>query len=336
MQQAELHDPRTPTIDALKQLVSSDMEKVNARILSAIDNDVPLIQQIAQHIIVSGGKRLRPALTIACAKLLDYQGDRHVDLATSIEFIHTATLLHDDVVDKSELRRGEATANEVWGNKASVLVGDFLLSRAFQLMVQDGSLDVLSILSNASAIIAQGEVRQLIVAGDIETSETEYMQVISDKTAALFAAACELGGIVNDADEAQRAALRTFGLELGIAFQLVDDALDYVADEEAMGKAVGDDFRDRKITLPIIAAYAEGSDAERAFWREAMDEDTPQAPADLETALGYIKEHQTIGFTLTKARDAAEKARKALYLFPENQVRAILDETIDFCIERAY
>jgi octaprenyl-diphosphate synthase len=260
---------RAPSLDAMLGLVAADMNAVNAVILDRMQSEIPLIPELAGHLIAGGGKRMRPMLTLACAKLLDYPGARHHKLAAAVEFIHTATLLHDDVVDGSGLRRGRRTANVIWGNPASVLVGDFLFSRSFELMVEDGSLKVLRILSNASAVIAEGEVNQLTAQRQVGLGEDRYLAIIAAKTAALFAAACRIAAVVAERDEAVEAALDAYGRNLGVAFQLVDDAIDYASDAATMGKGVGDDFRDGKCTLPVILAYARGSDADRAFWKAA-------------------------------------------------------------------
>src|SRR5579859_1445372 len=263
---------RKPDMSALSALVASDLKRVNALILDRMQSPVALIPQLAGHIIAAGGKRLRPMLTLASAKLVGYRGDRHLALSAAVEFIHTATLLHDDVVDASDLRRGLATANAVWGNKPSVLVGDFLFSRAFQLMVEDGSLKVLGILSHASAVIAEGEVLQLVTSNDTATEEAAYLEVIRSKTAELFAAASRIGAVVANRPEGEEAALDAYGRNLGVAFQLVDDMLDYSAEQTALGKTVGDDFRDGKITLPIVLAFARGDDQERGFWRRTLED----------------------------------------------------------------
>src|SRR6187551_301024 len=252
------------------QLVADDMNGVNAVILERMQSKVALIPELAGHLIAGGGKRMRPMLTLASAALFDYTGARHHKLAAAVEFIHTATLLHDDVVDGSGLRRGRRTANVIWGNPSSVLVGDFLFSRAFELMVEDGSLKVLKILSTASAVIAEGEVDQLTAQRRIETGEDHYLEIIAAKTAALFAAACRVSPVIAEASEDAELALECFGKNLGIAFQLSDDVIDYASDSATMGKGVGDDFRDGKVTLPVILAYARGSEDERAFWRQAM------------------------------------------------------------------
>src|SRR5947209_6056448 len=262
---------RTPSLEPMIQLVAADLNHVNAVILERMQSPVALIPELAGHLIAGGGKRMRPMLTLASARLLDYSGSRHHQLAAAVEFIHTATLLHDDVVDGSGLRRGRRTANVIWGNPASVLVGDFLFSRAFELMVEDGSLRVLRILSRASAVIAEGEVDQLTAQRRVDTGEDHYLAIIGAKTAALFAAACRIAAVVAERDERVEEALDCYGRNLGIAFQLIDDAIDYASDVETMGKGVGDDFRDGKVTLPVILAFARGNAGERSFWREAME-----------------------------------------------------------------
>jgi octaprenyl-diphosphate synthase len=318
----------------LQALVQADLARVDQVILSHIDSGVPLIPKLARHIIAAGGKRLRPALTLLCAKLCGYGGARHIHLAACVEFIHTATLLHDDVVDESALRRGNATANEVWGNKASVLVGDFLLSRAFQLMVADGSIKVLKILSDASAVIAQGEVLQLTTANNPETTQEQYLEVITAKTATLFAAACELGAVVSERQEKED-ALRQAGLDLGIAFQIMDDALDYSASDATLGKKVGDDFREGKITLPVINAYERGGTEEKAFWKRTLEDQDVQ-PGDLEKAIDIINRHQAISASIALAETYCESARAQLAGFPAGPEKDALLETIDFCTQRAY
>jgi octaprenyl-diphosphate synthase len=296
---------------------------------------VALIPQLAGHIVAAGGKRLRPVLTLASARLCGYEGKRHIALATSVEFIHTATLLHDDVVDHSELRRGMATANSLWGNKTSVLVGDFLLARAFELMVEDGSLEVLDILSHASAVISEGEVAQLITANDTETSESAYMEVIKAKTAQLFAAACQLGAVVADRPKVEREALESYGMNLGIAFQLIDDVLDYSAKQATLGKTVGDDFAEGKITLPVILAFRRGTEEERTFWRRAV-EDLDQREGDLETAIEMMKRYGSLDDTVTRARHYGAIARDALGIFEDGSEKSALIDLVDFSIQRAY
>ena len=325
------------TDDILQQLtglLTSDLEACNRTILARMDSPVTLIPQLAAHIVAAGGKRLRPLLTLAAARLCGYAGTRHVALAACVEFIHTATLLHDDVVDESQLRRGSASANAVFGNQASVLVGDFLFARAFQLMVEDGSLKVLAVLSRAAATIAEGEVLQLVTQNDLSTSEDRYLEVIQGKTAALFAAACQVGAIVADRPEAEETALATYGSNLGIAFQLVDDALDYAADQAKLGKTVGDDFREGKITLPVLAAYWAGGDADHAFWHRTI-EDSEQQPADLEHALELMARHDAIGTTLTRAARFAAAAKDALGVFPDSPFRRALIGVADYTVCRA-
>ncbi|MBP6011013.1 MAG: polyprenyl synthetase family protein [Alphaproteobacteria bacterium] len=298
-------------------------------------SDVPLIPELAGHLINSGGKRLRPMLTLAAAQLCGYQGLAHIRLATAVEFIHTATLLHDDVVDESELRRGKAAAHVIWGNSPSVLVGDFLFSRSFQLMVETGSLRVLSILSNASAVIAEGEVMQLSTQGNIGVSEDTYLKIIAAKTAALFAAAAESGAVIAQTDSLREAALKLYGHNLGIAFQLVDDALDYSGREAMMGKAVGDDFREGKLTLPVILALAHANTDEAEFWRRTMGQ-RQQTDADLTHAIHLIEKHHEITATLTKARTYTDEACRALNVFPDSPMRRALVDLAEFCVSRAY
>jgi octaprenyl-diphosphate synthase len=328
------HGPR-PTLEALTALVADDLKAVNTLIVERMDSPVSLIPQLAGHVVAAGGKRLRPMLTLACAKLCSYAGRRHIGLATCVEFIHTATLLHDDVVDDSELRRGLASANALWGNKASVLVGDFLFSRAFELMVEDGSLKVLGILSRASAIIAEGEVRQLLTTSNTDTDEAAYLDVIRAKTAQLFAAACEIGAVVADRPDAEAAALEAYGMNFGIAFQLIDDVLDYSAKQATLGKTVGDDFREGKLTLPVVLAFHRGDAEEKAFWRRTL-EDLEQTGDDFARAGALMTRRGALAETVDRARAYGERAASALSPFPDGPVKAILLDLIDFCVERAY
>ena len=323
------------SLSRLQTLVADDLIKVNKIIVDRMDSRVPLIPELAGHIVASGGKRLRPLLTLASAKMCGYSGDRHIQLAACVEFIHTATLLHDDVVDESDLRRGNATANALWGNQASVLVGDFLFSRAFQLMVRDGSLRVLDILSTASAVIAEGEVLQLITANDTATSEDAYLEVISSKTAALFSAACRIGAVVTDRPKADEEALESYGRNLGIAFQLVDDVLDFSAKQATLGKTVGDDFREGKITLPIILAFRRGDDEERDFWIRTL-EDLDQKDGGLEYAMMLLEKHGALADTIDRARHYGAMARDALGIFAQSEEQQALIDVVDFCIERAH
>lgn len=324
-----------PSLDPLMTLVAEDMNSVNAVILDRMQSRIPLIPELAGHLIAGGGKRMRPMLTLACARLIQYMGTRHHKLSAAVEFIHTATLLHDDVVDGSGMRRGRKTANIIWGNSASVLVGDFLFSRSFELMVEDGSLKVLKILSHASAVIAEGEVNQLSAQRRIETDEEQYLDIINAKTAALFAAACRIAAVVAEKDEAQEQALDTYGRHLGIAFQLVDDAIDYASDEATMGKDAGDDFRDGKVTLPVILAYARGNDEDRAFWRAAIA-GHKISDDDLAHATALLRRSGAIDDTLARARHYGQRATDALGIFPASKAKDALIEAVEFAIARAY
>lgn len=326
---------RGPSLDPMMTLVAGEMNQVNAVILDRMQSEIPLIPELAGHLIAGGGKRMRPMLTLASARLLDYPGTRHHKLAAAVEFIHTATLLHDDVVDGSDLRRGRRTANIIWGNPASVLVGDFLFSRAFELMVEDGSLKVLKILSNASAVIAEGEVNQLTAQRQIATTQERYLDIIGAKTAALFAAACRIAAVVAERDEATEQALDSYGRNLGVAFQLVDDAIDYASDAATMGKGVGDDFRDGKMTLPVILAMARGSEAERAFWKDAM-EGRRASDDDLAHATRLLMETNAITDTIEHARMYGQRAIDALGTFATGAAKSAMTEAVEFAIARAY
>jgi octaprenyl-diphosphate synthase len=326
--------PEEDALTGLVELVRDDLEACNRAIVTHMDSPVVLIPQLAAHIVAAGGKRLRPLLTLVSARMCGYSGLRHVNLAACVEFIHTATLLHDDVVDESQLRRGLASANAVFGNKASVLVGDFLFARAFQLMVADGSLPVLEILSGAAATIAEGEVLQLATQHDLSTGEERYLDVIRGKTAALFAAACQVGAVVAARPAAEEQALASYGTNLGIAFQLVDDALDYAADQAILGKTVGDDFREGKITLPVLAAYAAGDPAERAFWVRTI-EASEQTDADLDHAMALMAGRGAIHATLERAGRFAAEAKASLAVFPDTAYRAGLLAVADYTVSRA-
>ncbi|MBA2934762.1 polyprenyl synthetase family protein [Sphingomonas sp. CGMCC 1.13654] len=325
----------TPSLDPLVSLIAADMNHVNAEILARMQSEVPLIPELAGHLIAGGGKRMRPMLTLACAKLLGYGGTRHHKLAATVEFIHTATLLHDDVVDGSGMRRGKRTANLIWGNPATVLVGDFLFSRSFELMVEDGSLRVLRILSSASAIIAEGEVAQLTAQRRIETDEDRYLRIIDAKTAALFAAACRISAVVAERDEADELALDSYGRNLGIAFQLVDDAIDYASDGTTMGKDTGDDFRDGKVTLPVILAHARGDETQRRFWKDAI-EGRRTSDEDLAHAIRLLEEIGAVADTLARARHYGQRAIAALGRFPDGRAKSALIEAVEFAVARAY
>lgn len=320
-------------LDALQSQLADDMASVNAMIIARMDSPVPMIPELAGYLIAAGGKRIRPLMTLASTAL--YNGDmvRAHRLATSVEFIHTATLLHDDVVDDSDERRGQKSANAVFGNEASVLVGDFLFSRAFQLMVEDGNLHVLKILSDASAIIAQGEVLQLATQGDLATSMDAYLDVIKGKTAALFAAACEVGPLIADSNLNAAQIMAEYGMNLGIAFQIADDVLDYASSSEKIGKTVGDDFREGKMTAPVIIALASANDEDRAFWKRTM-QDREQSDSDLVRAQAILKRHDALNKGLTMARNYAQKAREALAEAPDSPIRATLDALALYTVER--
>ncbi len=328
-------ESRSPTsLDRLNDLVAADLERVNAAILSRTGSEVTMIPEVANHLISSGGKRLRPILTLAMAKLAGYPGDGHIKLAAAVEFMHTATLLHDDVVDESDMRRGRQAARMLWGNDASVLVGDFLLGQAFKMMVEVASLKALDILSSAAAVIAEGEVMQLGAAKNTATTEDAYLAVIRAKTAELFAAACEVGPALAGRPKDERSACRSFGMNLGIAFQLVDDALDYGGKAAKLGKNVGDDFREGKITLPVVLSFRRGSESERAFWRRTLEEGEA-SDADLEQAIGLMTKHRALDATIERASHYGAIARDALALFPASAMKEALEETVEFCINRS-
>jgi octaprenyl-diphosphate synthase len=322
-------------VERLNALISTDMLAADRLILKGMGSTVKLIPDLARHLIESGGKRLRPMLTLAAAHAGGYGGSGHIKLAAAVEFIHTATLLHDDVVDESVLRRGKVSANMVWGNKPSVLVGDFLFSRAFQLMVETGNLTVLNILSGASAIIAEGEVMQLGSARNLSITEDFYLKVVSAKTAALFAAAAESGAVLTGKDDGFVRGFQAYGENLGIAFQLVDDALDYSGRQALMGKTVGDDFREAKMTLPIILAHARANQETRAFWKRVIETGN-QTEADLNQAITLVEETGAIQETMRRARSYADAAKTALAILPSSPIRSALSDIADFCVERAY
>jgi octaprenyl-diphosphate synthase len=324
-----------PSLAPMLALTAPGMNSVNSVILDRMQSQIPLIPALAGHLISGGGKRMRPMLTVAGAELCGYQGTRHHRLAAAVEFIHTATLLHDDVVDGSDLRRGKTTANIVYGNPATVLVGDFLFSRAFELMVEDGSLRVLRILSHASAVIAEGEVDQLTAQRHIETSEDRYLSIIGAKTAALFAAATRIAAVVAERSEAEERALEDYGRNLGIAFQLVDDAIDYDSETAESGKGKGDDFRDGKMTLPVILAYARGDAEERRFWQEAIAGFRTE-DEDLAQAVELINRHDTVNATRDRARHFAQRAVDAIAGFPAGEARAAMAEAAEFAVSRRY
>jgi octaprenyl-diphosphate synthase len=329
------HEIGGSKLDAARALIEDDLVAVNHLIIDRLQSEVTLIPELARHLIAAGGKRVRPMLTLLAARLCGYQGRAHIGLATAVEFIHTATLLHDDVVDESGLRRGISTANAIWGNKAPVLVGDFLFSRAFQLMVESDDIRVLDILASASAVIAEGEVAQLITANDTGTSEAAYLHVIGAKTAALFKAACQVSAVVAGRSAADEEALAAYGNNLGIAFQLVDDALDYSAKQGSLGKTVGDDFREGKITLPVLIAFTAGDEAEKAFWRRTLEE-LEQTPDDLGHAQDLLGRHKAVDLTIERALAYGRTAKQNLERLPDEPARDALRDIVDFCIERAY
>lgn len=319
--------------ERLSAHLADDMAAVNALIRDRMaSKHAPRIPEVTAHLVEAGGKRLRPMLTLAAARLCGYDGPYHIHLAATVEFIHTATLLHDDVVDESGQRRGRPTANLLWDNKSSVLVGDYLFSRSFQLMVETGSLVVLGILANASATIAEGEVLQLTAAQDLATTEDIYLQVVRGKTAALFAAACEAGGEIASASAAQIKALFDYGDALGISFQIVDDLLD-VTGGEAIGKNIGDDFRERKLTLPMIKAIAKSDVTEREFWVRTIEKGK-QVDGDLEQAIALMQKHGALDDTRDVALDWAEKAKTALAILPDDPIRDMLNDIADYVVAR--
>ncbi len=320
--------------DRLADWLADDMAAVGVLIRERMaSRHAPRIPEVTAHLVEAGGKRLRPMLTLAAARMLGYAGTDHVKLAATVEFIHTATLLHDDVVDESQRRRGRPTANLLWDNKSSVLVGDYLFSRSFQLMVETGSLRVLDILANASATIAEGEVLQLTAAQDLATDETVYLQVIRGKTAALFSAATEVGGVIAGAPEPQVRALHAYGDALGIAFQIVDDILDYGGQDAVIGKNTGDDFRERKLTLPVIKAVQRATPAERAFWQRVIEKGD-QRDGDLEEAIAILARHGAVEAARAESLRWAGQAKRALDNLPVHPLRAMLFELVDFVIDR--
>ena len=327
--------PQGASLTQLADLVASDLERVNTTILARTGSEVTMIPEVANHLISSGGKRLRPMLTLAMARLAGYSGDGHIKFAAAVEFMHTATLLHDDVVDESDMRRGKLAARMLWGNEASVLVGDFLLGQAFKMMVEVGNLHALDILSSAAAVIAEGEVMQLGAAKNTATNEDEYLAVIRAKTAELFAAACEVGPALAGKAKAEQAACRSFGMNLGIAFQLIDDALDYGGKSAKLGKNVGDDFREGKITLPVVLSFRRGNESERAFWdRTLVGGDVRDG--DLDTAIALMVRHHALDDTVGRARHYGAIASDALALVPASPIKTALEEAVAFCIARAY
>ncbi len=317
---------------ALRNAVAEDLDRIDQMLTARAASSVKLIPEIADHILSAGGKRLRPMLTLGCAKLCNYQGEHHIQLAASVECMHTATLLHDDVVDSSALRRGLATANHVWGNKESILVGDFLLGQAFQLMVKPNSIRALDILSSAAVVISEGEVLQLFWQKNTpDFSEETYLQIIASKTAELFAAACQISGIISEQPEEKIEALQKFGHALGMAFQITDDVLDYTADEKTLGKNIGDDFKEGKVTLPVILSYQKGTEAEKTFWKNIFKH--PES-ADLAKAKTLLTHHNALTDALQYAEKYAEKAKAALTLFPHSSIKEILLQIAGYSVLR--
>ncbi|KIC11856.1 farnesyltranstransferase [Leisingera sp. ANG-M1] len=320
--------------EMLAATLQEELEAVNTLIRTRMASEhAPRIPEVTAHLVEAGGKRLRPMLTLAAARMCGYEGDHHLKLAATVEFIHTATLLHDDVVDESAQRRGRPTANLLWDNKSSVLVGDYLFARSFQLMVETGSLRVLDILANASATIAEGEVLQMTAASNLKTDEDIYLQVVRGKTAALFSAATEVGGVIAGAPEEQVKALFAYGDALGIAFQIADDLLDYQGDSKATGKNVGDDFRERKLTLPVIKAVAQATEEERAFWMRTIEKGK-QEDGDLDQALALMAKYKTLEATREDAYGWAAKARDALDALPDHEIRSMLRDLADYVVAR--
>ncbi|WP_421792427.1 polyprenyl synthetase family protein [Hyphobacterium sp.] len=320
--------------EKLAALAADEMRAVNALIIERMGSPVPLIPKLGKYLVEAGGKRVRPLVTIAAANMIGYSGDAHLKLAAAVEFIHTATLLHDDVVDDSDLRRGKKAANLVWGNAPSVLVGDFLFARAFMLMVDAGSMEALRSLSRASSVIAEGEVRQLAAKGDIDASVGSYMEIIEAKTAALFASAAEVPAIVAKRSAQEIEALDTYGRELGLAFQLIDDALDYGGLAQNLGKNTGDDFREGKVTIPVVLALQKGTAEEKTFWSRVMA-DGEQTDGDYEIAMDYLQRHDALRGTIELAAEKANTARTALDIFPDNQWKTALQDLTDFVVQRA-
>jgi len=327
--------PAETPADRLSRLLSDDMDRVEALIDERMQSPVGMIPDVADHLVGAGGKRLRPMIACAAARLLSYRGDGHLKLAAAVEFIHTATLLHDDVVDQSGLRRGKESANTIWGNSASVLVGDFLFARSFNLMVEAGSIEALNVLADAASVIAEGEVKQLAAIGDVELSAEAYLDIIASKTAELFAAAAESPSVLAATPHKRRQAMRQYGQSLGLAFQLVDDALDYAGATLAMGKSVGDDFREGKITMPVAVAYARGDAEERAFWARTLT-DLEQTDGDFERALEIVARHNGVEKTLDAARHHANKAAGSLEIFEESPLRTAMMDLPDFVVSRVY
>jgi octaprenyl-diphosphate synthase len=331
----EERERKTTGLDSLLSLIGPDLQRVNQLILQRTGSHVTTIPEVANHLISAGGKRLRPMLVLATAGMCGYEGDAHIKFAAGIEFMHTATLLHDDVVDESDMRRGKIAARMLWGNETCVLVGDFLLGHAFKMMVEPGVLPCLTVVSSAAAIIAEGEILQLNAAKDTTTTEDAYMAVIRSKTAELFAAAAEVGTMLAGRPKADEAAARCFGMNLGISFQLVDDVLDYGGSSAKLGKNVGDDFREGKITLPVVLAFRRGNETEREFWRRTLERGEIR-DGDVEFACATMKKHGALADTIERAAHYGAIARDALEIFPASRWKSALLDVVDFCIDRVY
>lgn len=330
--------PSSDSLEILKALVGHEMQGIDQLINEKLASDETTIPDISAHIVKAGGKRLRPMLTLASARLCDYSGRDHIALAAAVELMHTATLLHDDVVDESDLRRGLPTSHMNWGNAASVLVGDFMLGQAFKMMVSTGSLEALGVLSNAAAVIAEGEVMQLAAKNDINMTEESYLKVIDAKTATLFSSATEVGGVIANQDNTTRSALATYGRSLGIAFQLIDDMLDYGGQKGTsanLGKNLGDDFREGKKTLPVALAYQAATPEEKTFWNRVIAK-ANQQDGDLEKAIDLLHKHDTLRLTTDRAVKYGQIAKDALAIFPDNKYRQAMTGIVDFCISRAF
>ncbi|MBW7473082.1 octaprenyl diphosphate synthase [Marinobacter sp. M216] len=319
------------TAQRIYDTVAEDFSRVNDLIIQRLASDVPLVEKIAQYIIESGGKRLRPLLVLLSSQAMGYTRDNHLKLAAVIEFLHTATLLHDDVVDTSDMRRGRSTANARWGNAPSVLVGDFLYARAFEMMVELESLPIMNVLSHATAVIAEGEVMQLMNVKNPDLTEDQYMKVIHNKTAMLFEAASHTGALLAGAETRQEHALRDYGKHLGLAFQLVDDVLDYRGDAETMGKNVGDDLAEGKATLPLIHAMANGDEQERQLIRQAIRKGGLD---DLSRILAVVESSGALEYTMTRARDEATKAADCLSSLPDSPHRTALELLTEVAVAR--
>lgn len=320
-------------MEAALGLIGDELKQVEQQFRKDLASDVPLIRKVGEYVLSSGGKRIRPALLLLAAKLCNYQGDRHVPLASVVEFIHTATLLHDDVVDNANLRRGLASANTLWGNEASVLVGDFLFSKSFSLMVADGDLNVLRVLSGATTMIAEGEVLQLVCTGDISMTEKRYIDVVRCKTAVLISAACQAGAILGKVPVEMENAVRDFGMDLGIAFQLMDDVLDYAADQKEFGKSIGHDIEEGKITLPLIHALMQCTDAEKGRVGDIVTSETVE-DEDFAFVFDLVQRHGGIGFTVSRAREYVNRAKASLEPFPPSKVKTALSELSDYVVTR--